>query len=64
MYRVLTVRVVGHARRGVAGGAGAGQRILAGRVVRRTVCKLYPQIIADLVAAAEKQAGSSLRPSV
>jgi uncharacterized protein YndB with AHSA1/START domain len=31
---------------------------LAGRVVRRTLRKLYPQIVADLVTAAEKQAGS------
>jgi uncharacterized protein YndB with AHSA1/START domain len=32
---------------------------LAGRIVRRTLRKLYPQIVADLVAAAEKQPGRS-----
>ena len=31
---------------------------LAGRIVRRTLRKLYPQIVAELVAAAEKQPGS------
>jgi uncharacterized protein YndB with AHSA1/START domain len=30
----------------------------AGRIVRRTLRKVYPQIVADLVTAAEKQAGS------
>jgi carbon monoxide dehydrogenase subunit G len=32
---------------------------LAGRIVRRALRKLYPQVVADLVTAAERQPGNS-----
>jgi Polyketide cyclase / dehydrase and lipid transport len=35
---------------------------LAGRIVRRTLRKLYPQIVADLVTAAENQAAGKHLP--
>lgn len=37
---------------------------LAGRLVLRGLRKVYPQIVADLVAAAEKQAGTSLERGI
>jgi hypothetical protein len=37
---------------------------LAGRIVQLALRKLYPQIVADLVTAAENQAGSPLGSSV
>jgi hypothetical protein len=38
--------------------AAAWDATLAGRIVRRGLRTLYPQVVADLAAAAEQHAGS------